>query len=69
MCGVTAADSTQIIMNSKMSIDGGKAWDEKVESNQHTFGDIYSMNGDADPLLLETVINGIHDDKWSSINA
>lgn len=69
MCGVTAADSTQIIMNSKMSIDGGKAWDEKVESNQHTFGEIYSMNGDADPLSLETVINGIHDDKWSSINA
>eukprot|EP00605_Chrysophyceae_sp_TOSAG23-4_P001482 GSChrysophyteH1.ASY1.ANO1.1619.1 assembled CDS len=59
--GVTTSDGTQVIINSKMSIDGGKAWDEKVGDNEYTFGEVHGkVNADADPSELESVNTQLH---------
>lgn len=66
--GVTAEDSSQFIMKSKMTIDGGKAWDEKQLDNAHTFGEVFKMNGDVDPKNLEDINVQIHKTAWGEIN-
>jgi hypothetical protein len=69
MTGVTTADSknAQIIMNSAMSIDGGKAWNEVVEGNPYDYAGIYALNAEADPLALEKMNKTMHSDMWGTI--
>jgi len=64
--GVADDNGNLTVMKSNMETDGGKVWDEKVSGNQHTFGEIYKMNGSADPVFLEGVINTIHNDARES---
>ena len=66
--GVTKSDGTQVIINSKMSVDGGKAWDEKVGDNEYTFGEVHGkVNADADPSELESVNTQLHDEARRSM--
>jgi hypothetical protein len=65
--GVADASGTLTVMNSAMDIDGGKVWDEKVKGNAYSFGDIYKMNGSADPIALEDVIKRIHSETWNTL--
>ncbi len=64
--GVTAADGTQTVIRSKLSIDGGTAWDEKVEGNSYTFGEVHGvLNAGASPLELEAVNERMHSEAWN----
>jgi len=68
--GVTKADGTQVIIRSSMNIDGGKAWDLKVEGNEFTFGEVHSVvNADASPLELEAINARMHAEAWEVISS
>jgi hypothetical protein len=67
--GVTKADGTQVIIRSSLNIDGGKAWDDKVEGNEYSFGEVHgTLNAGASPLELEAVNARMHADAWESIS-
>jgi hypothetical protein len=59
--GVFSEDGSSLVMKSKTTIDGGKAWEEIVQGNTHTFDDVYKINTTVCPLTLEKVISGAHD--------
>ncbi len=65
--GVVDSFGSQLVMSSKLSIDGGKAWDEKVEGNGKTFGEVYSSNESANPTELESTIRAQHDAAWATV--
>jgi len=68
--GVTRLGGTQVLIRSTLNIDGGKAWDVKVEGNEHTFGEVHGVvNAGARPLELEAVNEQMHADAWETINA
>ena len=73
MTGVTTlgedGKASQIIMVSNMGIDGGKAWDEKVEGNQYDFAGIHSLNKDANPLALEVANKDMHASTFAALSA
>eukprot|EP00606_Chrysophyceae_sp_TOSAG23-5_P000163 GSChrysophyteH2.ASY1.ANO1.1020.1 assembled CDS len=67
--GVTTADGTQTIIRSKMSIDGGKVWDSKVEGNEFTFGQVHgTVNATADPSELESINARLHAEARETIS-
>lgn len=66
--GVTAKDGTQTVIHSAMSIDGGQAWDLKVEGNEHTFGEVHGkLNAGANPLELEAINKEAHAAVWAVV--
>ena len=66
--GVTNSKSEQIIMRSKMSVDGGKAWDQKVEGNLYSFSEVHGkVNANADPSELEAINAQMHNDARSAL--
>jgi len=65
--GVVSSDSSQLIISSSLSIDGGKAWKQKVMNNTKSFEDVYNMNETANPTSLESIIRKKHDILWSKI--
>lgn len=66
--GVFQADSSQIVIRSNVSIDGGKAWETKVESNDLSFEEVYNLNAEVCPSTLEKLIAEIHQSTWSKID-
>eukprot|EP00607_Mallomonas_marina_P007923 CAMPEP_0182424908 /NCGR_PEP_ID=MMETSP1167-20130531/11177_1 /TAXON_ID=2988 /ORGANISM="Mallomonas Sp, Strain CCMP3275" /LENGTH=576 /DNA_ID=CAMNT_0024605079 /DNA_START=80 /DNA_END=1807 /DNA_ORIENTATION=- len=68
LAGVFNDEGSQIIMRSSTKIDGGKAWEEKLEWNPKTFQDVYNMNTEADPLHLEKKISSAHSRLWRSLS-
>lgn len=60
LAGVFAADGSQQIIRSHLSIDGGKAWEAAVAGNLVSFEQVYASNADVSPLALEAVISARH---------
>ena len=69
LAGVFRDDGSQLVVKSLNSIDGGKAWENKVEGNHYSFEEVYNSNASADPALLERVASQKHDDAWSKIQS
>jgi hypothetical protein len=65
--GVFRPDGSCETVRSAMSIDGGKKWEEVVAGNNYTFDQIYQLNSDVDPLALERIIEGKHEEAWAAI--
>ena len=57
----------QAIVRSSLNIDGGKAWETKLEANHASFEAIHTSNMNACSITLETVISKAHNDFWSSL--
>lgn len=53
-------DADMTLIRSHVSIDGGKYWDEKVENNNNTFGELYEMNTTICPSKAEVAIQRSH---------
>ena len=68
LAGVFTDDGSQLVMKSATSIDGGKAWEQKLEWNPRTFEDVYNMNTTADPINLEEQIKDKHSKHWATIS-
>lgn len=45
----------------------GKAWDDKVHDNAHSFGEIYNLNSDVCPSKLQGLIAEAHDAAWQTL--
>lgn len=45
----------------------GKAWDNKVHDNVHSFGEIYDINSDVCPSKLQGLIAQAHDAAWQTL--
>ena len=67
LAGVFTDDGSQLVMKSATTIDGGKAWEQKLEWNPRTFEDVYNMNTTADPISLEEQIKDKHSEKWARL--
>jgi hypothetical protein len=65
--GVFAADASCMVMKSNLSIDGGKAWETVVESNEMSFEQVHTNNKTACPLTLEKVISETHASTWKTV--
>lgn len=68
LAGVFTDEGNQLVIRSATTIDGGKAWEEKLEWNPKTFQDVYNMNTDADPLHLERKISSAHTRLWRNLS-
>lgn len=68
LAGVFTEGGNQLVIKSSTSIDGGKAWEEKLEWNPKTFQDVYNMNTNADPLHLEKRISSAHSKLWKNLS-
>lgn len=64
LAGVFSSDGQQMLMKSSTHIDGGRAWEQKLEWNPKTFEDVYRMNAEADPINLEKSISSAHSQHW-----
>lgn len=62
LAGVTSADGQQMLMRSRITIDGGKAWETLLEGNAMSFEDVYNSNADVCPRVIEAVNARIHED-------
>ena len=72
LTGVTILEggkTSQIMMKSAIGIDGGKAWDNKVEGNDYDFAGIHSMNKNANPLALEKANKELHSKTFAAIQS
>lgn len=58
--GIFDEVATMTLIKSHVSIDGGKYWDEKVESNNNSFGEIYEMNTTVCPQKTEAAMFQAH---------
>lgn len=56
MSGVWSVDGSMEVLQSHMDIDGGKAWDNIVLSNKHSFAQIHGLNEQTDPLGLSLIM-------------
>lgn len=65
--GVFEEKGSQMTVRSTMDIDGGKAWETKVEGNAMSFEEIYDYNANVSVTTLETVIAASHDAAWNSM--
>jgi len=68
LAGVFNDEGSQIVIRSSTTIDGGKAWEQKLEWNPKTFQDVYNMNAEADPLNLERKISSAHSQLWRHLS-
>ena len=57
--GVVDADGKQTLISSAMSIDGGKAWKEKVCGNPASFEELHAQNAEADIVKIEGLRQGL----------
>jgi hypothetical protein len=67
LAGVFSSDGSQMLMKSSTHIDGGRAWEQRLEWNPKTFEDVYNMNANADPINLEQSISTAHSSTWRSL--
>ena len=67
--GLFDEDAKMTLIKSHVSIDGGKYWDEKVENNANTFGEIYEMNTTVCPLKTEAAIIKAHSSRSLKVNS
>ena len=58
--GLFDEDAQMTLIKSHVSIDGGKYWDEKVENNANTFGEIYELNTTVCPQKTEAAMIRAH---------
>eukprot|EP01039_Chlorochromonas_danica_P008779 gene8779-9681_t len=65
--GVFDETGKQLVVKSTIDIDGGKAWETRVEGNEKSFEEIYDSNANACPLTLEKVIASAHDAAWQKM--
>lgn len=68
LAGVFYNDGTQHVVKSVNTIDGGKAWETKVEGNMLSFEEVYNSNFNADPSHLERVAVETHGNAWKDIH-
>jgi hypothetical protein len=68
LAGVFYNDGTQHVVKSVNTIDGGKAWETKVEGNPLSFEEVYNSNFNADPSHLERVAVETHGNAWKDIH-
>ena len=64
LVSVFTDNGDNFVMKSSTTIDGGKAWEQKLEFNSYTFEEVYNMNANADPTKLEGKINAKHKKSW-----
>mmetsp|Transcript_12141 Transcript_12141/g.10978 ORF Transcript_12141/g.10978 Transcript_12141/m.10978 type:complete len:537 (-) Transcript_12141:68-1678(-) len=69
LAGVFSDDESLLVIKSNISIDGGKAWEKRVEGNPYSFEEVYNNNAKADPTILEVVSRTVHDKIWNTINS
>lgn len=67
LAGVFSSDGSQMLMKSSTHIDGGRAWEQRLEWNPKTFEDVYNMNTNADPINLEQSISTAHSSTWRTL--
>jgi hypothetical protein len=67
MAGVFSDDGGQLVMRSTTAVDGGKAWEQRIEGNPKSFEEVYNMNASADPIRLEAQIHARHEARWAEI--
>lgn len=51
--GSRSAGAKQIQVRSRLDIDGGKAWKEKVESNDYSFEEVHKMNKEVNVIAAQ----------------
>eukprot|EP00523_Entomoneis_sp_CCMP467_P009947 CAMPEP_0168739338 /NCGR_PEP_ID=MMETSP0724-20121128/11405_1 /TAXON_ID=265536 /ORGANISM="Amphiprora sp., Strain CCMP467" /LENGTH=545 /DNA_ID=CAMNT_0008786725 /DNA_START=61 /DNA_END=1698 /DNA_ORIENTATION=+ len=62
MVNVTAADGESMVLKSRMDIDGGKAWKQKLEGlNSVTFEDVHKKNKMADIGAIQVKRQEVYD--------
>jgi len=59
-------EANMTLIKSHVSIDGGKYWDEKVENNNNSFGELYEMNTIICPMKAEHALKRSHSSSRSS---
>lgn len=69
LVGVAQEDGTQMLIRSRLSIDGGKAWKTVVEGNPHSFEALHGINADADILKIDEVRGTLHRTASGSVKA
>jgi hypothetical protein len=52
LTGVFSDNGDQLVMKSSVSVDGGKAWEKKLEWNPYSFEEVYNMNANGKILLF-----------------
>jgi len=58
--GVMGQDMQQTRVHSALAIDGGKNWDTAVRGNTVSFGELHSLNREADNTTIEAARDALH---------
>jgi hypothetical protein len=54
-------------MKSRMEIDGGKVWKDRVEGNPFSFEEVYFANSTADVSVMEELSKTLHDEASAAL--